>query len=77
MPLLAIKLDEAADVPGWDREDCLASQAYGDRWLKDKRTAVLVVPSIVAYGLEQNVIMNSTHGDFNRITSTKPMNMDW
>ena len=33
-----------ADVPGWDLPNQRASRAYGDAWLAERRTAVLVVP---------------------------------
>src|SRR5204863_4532500 len=32
----------------WDQADCLASRAFGDEWLTSRRSAVLLVPSVVA-----------------------------
>lgn len=64
------------DVPGWDREDRIASRAYGDAWYDEKRTAVLVVPSLVTR-LDQNVLVNQRHPDFARISATDPSPVIW
>ena len=44
---------------------------YGDRWLNEKRTAVLVVPSAVV-PQENNYLLNPEHPDFEKITITTP-----
>jgi RES domain-containing protein len=77
IPAIAIEVVEPEDIPRWDREDRMASQAYGDQWLRDQRTAVLVMPSVVANGLENNVIINPAHKDFGKITCTEPKGMEW
>lgn len=72
----AIEVVEEADVPGWDASDMRAGQAFGDRWLSERRTAVLTVPSIVAR-LERNVLINPDHPDFKAITATEPTPVIW
>lgn len=57
-----------ADVPGWERPDYAASQAYGDAWYDSGRTAVLIVPSVPAMGLERNVLINQRHPQFRHLT---------
>ena len=71
VPAILIEVAEPEDIPGWDQEDRLASQAYGDHWLKGQRSAVLVVPSVVANGLEKNVIINPAHKDFGKISCSE------
>ena len=71
-----IEVVEDADVPGWDAADKGAGQAFGDRWLSERRTAVLTVPSIVAR-LERNVLLNPDHPDFKAITTTEPAPVIW
>jgi RES domain-containing protein len=44
------------------------SQAFGGRWVKEGRTAVLAVPSIVVQGMELNFVLNPAHADFKKIT---------
>lgn len=66
-----------ADVPGWDKPDFRASRNYGDKWLLELRTAILLVPSAVTRGRERNVLLNPQHPDFSRITASAPQLIGW
>jgi RES domain-containing protein len=66
-----------ADVPGWERSDRAASQAYGDAWYDSGRTAVLIVPSAPAMGLEHNVLISQRHPSFPQITAGRPRPVVW
>jgi RES domain-containing protein len=66
-----------ADLPGWDAEDQAVSRAFGDRWLEESRSAVLLVPSAVTRGHERNVLINPEHSDFTKITASKPQDVEW
>ena len=48
--------------------DMPASQAFGETWVKEARTAVLRVPSIAVNRMESNFVLNPAHSDFARIT---------
>lgn len=61
------KLD---DLPGWDSEDKTASQGFGDRWYDERRSVILLVPSLAAPGLERNVLINQQHPEFSRLTAS-------
>jgi RES domain-containing protein len=43
------------------------SQAFGDRWVAEARSAVLRVPSIAVNQMESNLVLNPAHADFARI----------
>ena len=64
------------EVPGWEAADQLASRAYGDRWYDSRRTAVLLVPSVVTL-VERNVLINQDHPAFRRIRAGKPKPVAW
>lgn len=51
---------------GWDAEDSASARAFGDRWLEEARSAVLIVPSVVAR-LDWNALVNPLHPDSNRL----------
>ena len=70
------RIDPAA-LPGWDSPDLQASRAFGDRWLSEQRTAVLLVPSVVLYGHECNVLLNPDHPDFLSIRAGLPEPVLW
>lgn len=75
----AVEVEEIgpADVPGWDLPDRAASQAYGDDWYDSGRTAVLLVPSLPAMGLERNVLINQRHPQFRYVTHADPRPVVW
>jgi RES domain-containing protein len=58
------------DVPGWDLDNKTASQNFGDRWYDERRSVILLVPSLVAPGIERNVLINQRHPDFSRLTAS-------
>lgn len=43
------------------------SQAFGDAWIQEARTAVLRVPSIAVSQMESNFVFNPRHPEFLRI----------
>jgi RES domain-containing protein len=64
-------------LPGWNAEDLIASRTYGDRWLDERRTAVLIVPSVVTRGREHNIVVNPEHPAFKDINASKPQEVMW
>ncbi len=67
----------AEKLPGWDADDRIVSRSYGDEWLEERRTAVLLVPSVVTRGREHNVLLNPEHPEFKDIAASKPQNVIW
>lgn len=61
---------------GWDNDDNVVARAFGDQWLIRRRSAVLVVPSVVAK-YEQNVVINPAHADFKWIVASRPESVIW
>ncbi len=56
--------------------DLRAARAFGDAWIQQRRTAVLVVPSVVARR-EGKVLINPQHPDFTRIVAGMPEAVVW
>ncbi len=54
-----------------------ACREFGDRWYRERRTAVLLVPSIPSDGLDQNVVINQEHPDFALLRAGKPKPVIW
>lgn len=86
-PGLSIETVDPLTLPGWQRETHQASCRYGDRWLDECRSLILVVPSVVMYrsvgtaagGLpDRNVLVNPAHADFGRIEASteRPLTFD-
>jgi RES domain-containing protein len=60
------------DLAGWDSDSKTVSRAFGDRWYDERRSAVLLVPSLAAPGLERNVLINQRHPQFGRLAASDP-----
>jgi RES domain-containing protein len=68
---------DPARVPGWDRlDDLTAPRAYGDRWLEERRTAVLRVPSVVS-PIDRNLLINPAHPAYHTITVSPARPVPW
>lgn len=75
--VVAIETVTMHDLPGWASEDREASRSFGDRWITEQRTAVLVVPSVVLQGKERNIVINPLHPDFRLIEASSPDPITW
>jgi RES domain-containing protein len=74
---VAVERHEESSLPvGWDHTDLRLARAFGDAWIRELRTAVLVVPSVVARR-EGNVLINPRHPDFGNIVASAPEPVVW
>lgn len=73
-----LSVEEVApdEVPDWDSRSFEASRVFGDRWYDEKRTPVLLIPSVVTR-VERNVLINQEHPDFARIRTNPPSPVRW
>lgn len=53
-------------LDGWAAPSMAVARRFGVNWYDEKRSAVLVVPSVVAR-MERNFLLNTGHADFARI----------
>jgi RES domain-containing protein len=70
-------VEPAALPAGWDAYPATpATREFGDRWVAERRSAVLRVPSAVTRG-EVNYLLNPQHRDFERIEIQPPEPVQW
>jgi RES domain-containing protein len=62
--------------PGWDSRGEDICKTFGDAWYKERRTALLLVPSIPAR-IERNVLINPLHPGASGITFDLPLPIWW
>ena len=60
-------LDTGA-LPDWYLESCAQSKPFGQTWQQQKRSLLLIVPSVVAR-LENNLLINPEHPEFRHVTT--------
>ncbi len=67
---------QTAAHPGWDGEDEGLCKAFGQEWFAERRSAILIVPSIPAR-IERNILINPQHPDASHITHDLPEPIWW
>ena len=63
-------------LPGWCEPDKIKAREFGSKWFEDRRSAILIVPSVVAR-MDENVLINPNHPHFNKITHTLETRVPW
>ena len=58
-----------AALPGWDTMPATVSKRFGEEWCRQRRSLVLLVPSVVAR-LDRNVLINPAHPEFSRLETS-------
>lgn len=74
---ISVETIEEEDLPGWDTDDLSASREFGDQWIAEGRSAVLVVPCKVARDVEKNILINPAHPEFRKIKVSEPKPVRW
>jgi RES domain-containing protein len=73
---LGYEVFSEAATPGWEAQDCRVASAFGDGWALEKRSVLLIVPSVVAR-MERNFLINPAHPDFGRIRTSLHQPVWW
>lgn len=74
---VSVERRDADALPdGWDAEGSASARAFGDRWLDERRSAVLVVPSVVAR-LDRIALVNPRHPDAALLRPSEPERVVW
>lgn len=74
---VAVERHDASSLPpGWDTEHGSVARGFGDLWLKEARSAILLVPSVVAR-LEWNALVNPLHSDSARLSVSAADKVVW
>jgi RES domain-containing protein len=73
----AVEVLDANSLPGWEQRDSAEALGFGDRWLEDRRSAVLIVPSVPSRPIGRTVLINPLHPDAERITVSSAFDVPW
>jgi RES domain-containing protein len=68
--------DSPALPLGWNGDDPSIARHFGDRWLAELRSAVLIVPSVVAK-LEWNAVVNPLHPSAGQLVVFQSQKVIW
>lgn len=67
---------QIAAHPGWDSRNEEICKAFAQNWYEEKRSALLIVPSIPARP-ERNILINPLHPDARAVTHAMPEPVWW
>jgi len=79
---ITIPVDTAYEVfstdhhPDWHGKSGEAARQFARQWFNERRSAILLVPSVVAR-MEQNVVINTMHDDSSGITCGLEQRIWW
>ena len=73
---ISYEIFRIAQHPGWDAKNEMICKAFGETWHRERRSALLLVPSIPAR-LERNILINLVHPDAAPITYELPEPVWW
>jgi len=70
------RYDETMLPVGWDSDVYTSARALGDQWLQETRSALLIVPSVVAR-LDWIAVVNPLHPEASKISISTPEKIIW
>lgn len=63
-------------LPGWHDANCIVARRFGGQWYSQRRSAVLIVPSVIARE-DSNILINPEHAEFHRINPGRERPILW
>lgn len=66
-----------AELPRWDAKESPEARAFGDRWLREQRSAVLSVPSVPARPIGRTLMIDPRHSAAGGIAVSGPFPVPW
>lgn len=74
---VSVERHDARSLPSaWDAENSTSARAFGDLWLAEGRSAILIIPSVIAK-LDWNALVNPFHPDARNLRLTDPEPVVW
>lgn len=75
-PGVTYEMFSPAAIPDWHLASAASSKPYGEAWQQQRRSLILLVPSVVARP-EKNVLINPQHPEFLKITTSLHQPVWW
>ncbi|SFL11516.1 hypothetical protein SAMN04488498_13422 [Mesorhizobium albiziae] len=73
---LSYEIFSPPSLPGWDTMPATVSKEFGETWCFERRSVVLLVPSVVAR-VDRNVLINPAHPEFSVIQASLHQPVYW
>lgn len=73
---LSYEVFSPPSLPGWDSLPATVSKDFGEKWCFERRSVILLVPSVVARP-DSNILINPAHRDFSSIRASLHQSVYW
>jgi RES domain-containing protein len=73
---LSYEVFSPPSLPGWDSLPPTVSRQFGKQWFDQKRSLVLIAPSVVAR-LDSNIMINPAHAEFRLVEASLHQPVFW
>ena len=73
---LSYEVFSPPSLPGWDTMPATASKEFGEKWCFERRSVILLVPSVVARP-DNNILINPAHPEFSSIRASLHQPVYW
>lgn len=70
------RLDDGS-IPGWYERGSAEARETGDRWLDERRTPAVSVPSVPCRPIGRTFLINPAHPSAKRIVVSAPFDVPW
>ncbi len=65
------------DLPGWEQKESPEARSFGDRWVEERRSAVMIVPALPGRHIGRTVLVNPGHPAAREISASEPFVVPW
>lgn len=72
-----VSVEYVSALEGWDESGSKSARSFRDRWYEERRSLVLVVPSLAAAGQARNIIFNQEHPEFAQLKPSAAQPVIW
>jgi RES domain-containing protein len=73
---LSYEVFSPPSLPGWDTMPATVSKEFGETWCFERRSLILLVPSVVARP-DNNILINPAHREFSSIRASLHLPVYW
>jgi RES domain-containing protein len=73
---LTYEVFSTPSLPSWDSMPPTVSQKFGERWCRERRSLILIAPSVVAR-LDSNILINPAHPEFRLVKASLHRPVFW
>lgn len=77
IPDALVETLDPAELAGWDERGSPAARDFGDRWLSERRSAALIVPSLPSRPVGRTVLLDPGHPRVGEVEVSAPFEVPW